>query len=402
MLAVVGLALISLAWWLSSSPWVRDYILRGKDTPALEAIVAEHPDDALAHYHLAKRYYLDRRFSDASATYREAIRLEPRDARAHLGLALSLYESGLLGEARDEFDTTLRLNPGSAWAEYMEGTIAWFSGRVGDALPHMRRSAELDPRSDQAWYGVGVSLIQLHRYKEAVDALRSAIARNERSPRYHTAMGEVKAYLGDTEAGRREYARALELDPEYGPACGLMGGLYLNKIPGLDSQDRAEKLLLKATRLKSYRPQQVYLDLGELYLRKREYQKAVDALQLSVRIDPRDERPYYSLASAYRRLGNARAAGVEEARFRRISDRHLQMATMEARVFHDPNNATARLNLARLYRDLKMTDRAAEQYSAYLHLDPSDRTVKDEFARTFAERQTAPADRRELVYSPIR
>ena len=49
-----------------------------------------------------------------------------------------------------------------------------------------------------------------------------------------------------------------------------MGSFYLRKVPGLDAQDRAEELLLRATHLKTYHPEQVYLDLGDLYVRDRE------------------------------------------------------------------------------------------------------------------------------------
>src|SRR4029453_15573735 len=132
---------------------------------------------------------------------------------------------------------------------------------------------------------LGICYIQLRRYGEAVGALRQAVAREEANPSYHTALGEILVYRGSTEDGRRHYERALQLDPDYGPALGQMGSFYLNKVPGLDAQDRAEELLLRATRRTTYHPEQVYLDLGKLYTQKGEYRRAIDALQKSISID---------------------------------------------------------------------------------------------------------------------
>ncbi len=379
LLFLLGLALIGGAFSLRSSQGVRETLLRSKDLPELEAEARTHPDDALAQYYLAKSYYLHLRFSDARSAYEAAIRLDPKSARAHLGLALSLYESGMLREAQGALEQTLRLDERSAWAEYMLGKIAWLQGRLTEALPHLQRATRYDPRSDPAWFGLGVCYEQLRRYNDAVEPLRQAVARKETSAQYHTALGEVLIYRGYTDEGRRHYERALQLNPNYGPACQLMGSFYLHKVPGRDSLNRAEALLVRATHLQAYHPEQLYLDLGELYAQQGQYKKAVEALQESLRKDPRDERAYYALVPVYRHLGNVREAESAARQFKRISDMHNQLQTQEARVFHNPNNTVARLILARLYRDLGLAEQAAQQYTVYLQLEPNDAEVANEF-----------------------
>src|SRR5439155_19282787 len=147
----------------------------------------------------------------------------------------------------------------------------------------------------------------------------------------------------------------------------------------------AEELLQRATQLKTYHPEQVYLDLGDLYLQKGEYRKAVAALRRSIRYDSRDERPYYALAKADRALGDAAGAADAQARFQRISKLHVEMQTQEARVFHNPGDARARLALARIYGGIGMVSQAEEQYAQYLRLNPSDRAADAEFRRMLAQ-----------------
>src|SRR5438046_6676182 len=82
-LALTGLALAAIAWWFRSSDWMHERILSGSDLPALQAAARRQPDDPLVAYTLAKRYYIERRFGDASTAYERAVRLAPRSARAH-------------------------------------------------------------------------------------------------------------------------------------------------------------------------------------------------------------------------------------------------------------------------------------------------------------------------------
>jgi tetratricopeptide (TPR) repeat protein len=379
LLLCAGIALIGAAWWLRSSPRMREAILRGKDLPELEAAVRQNPNDGLARYYLAKRYYLNRRFEDARIAYEEVVRLDPNSARAHLGLALSWYELGQTWQAREEFQRALALDDRLAWAEYMLAKMAWAEDNINEALPHVKRATQLDPRSDQAWFGLAACYTQLRNYDGAVQALRKAVARREDRPRYHTALADLLVFRGQIEEGRRHYERALQLDPNYGPACALLGRFLLTKATDPDALERAEELLTRATRLQTVHPQEVWLDLGRLHLRKGRFTKAVEALQNSLRLEARDERAYYALANAYRRMGNAKAAAAAAKQFQRISKLHVRMQGLEARVFHRPGALEAHLDLARVYRDLGMLRQAAQQYAAYLRKKPESPAVVREF-----------------------
>ncbi len=389
-LLLVGLALIGGAWALRSSAWLHGYILRGKDVAELEAAVRQDPNDSLARYSLAKRYYLQGRFSDARDAYQEAIRLDPRNAEAHLGLGLSWMELGQMRQARDELEAALRYDNRLAWAEYYLGKIAWQQGNLKDALEHARRATQLDPRSDQAWYSLAICCIQLNRWDEAVDALHAALSRQERNARYHTSLGDVLAYRGKTDDARVQFEQALQVDPNYGPACALLGALYLHRPTCLDSLQKAQALLERATRLKTYHPEQLYLDLGDLYIRKREYSHAVEALRTSIKLDPRDEQPYYLLSRAERLAGNSAAAAEAQERFRTISRLHLQKDALESRAATNPKDASNRLLLARVYRDLGMRGLAERQYLAYLRMVPGAANASTEL-RQLLEQQQPPA-----------
>lgn len=390
LLLLVGLILVGAAGWLRSSPWLREPILRGKDLPELEALVQSAPSDALARYYLAKRCYLDRRFAEAATAYEAVARTEPNSARAYLGLALSRYELGQTEAARRAFQQTLQRDPRSAWAEYMLGKIAWQQGDLEQALPRVRRATQLDSRSDQAWYGLAVCYAQTRRHNDAIAALRRALERNEASAKYHTALGELLVFRNFVDEGRAHYERALALQPDYGPACALLGSYYLHQAPGPEALGRAETLLTRATRLQTLRPAEAWFDLGQLYSQTGRYAKAVAALQTSLGENGRDERVYYALANAYRRLGDTRRAAQTDARFRRLSALHIQMQDLRAQTRHRPGDAATHLRLARVYRDLGMGEQAAQQYETAMRLQPASAALAREW-RHFVQAAAAPA-----------
>jgi tetratricopeptide (TPR) repeat protein len=402
-LLATAIVLIAGALWLRSSRPVQEYLLRHQEISELEALLRRQPTNAVAQYYLGKKYYLSHRFPEARSAYQEAARLAPDWSRAHLGLALTHYELGEMDAARAEFRETLRHDDRSAWAEYMLGKLEWRQGRIEEALTHVRRSTELDPRSDQSWYGLAVCYAGKRQYDEAIAALRKAIERKENSAVYHTGLGELLVFRGELDAGKQHYERALQIDPDYGPACALMGRFYLDKVAGQDSQDRAEELLLRATKLETPRPASVYFDLGQIYTRKAQYAKAVEALQSSLRHDARDERAYYALANAYRRMGNKKAAAETDARFRNISALHVRMQGLVARLGHQPDNAPAQLELARVYRKLGLNTQAMQHYLAYLRLQPRSPEVVNEM-EAFAQlqRQSDPGDgKQEFALPPL-
>lgn len=76
----------------------------------LESSVALGPAFAEAHLQLGIFYFQQRRYNDAVAQYREAIRIQPGLADAHYHLGEALVRAGERGEAQKEFQTFTRLH----------------------------------------------------------------------------------------------------------------------------------------------------------------------------------------------------------------------------------------------------------------------------------------------------
>ena len=148
-----------------------DYFLGAEDYPAAIKshlrVIAAHPDDALAHYHLGFAYgmvgsnrdelveyrravalglkrwdlflnlgrlYLENGDTQAAVdAFTRAVALGPDHAEAHFNLALAYERRGELGPARDEILTSLRLDPNQPDARNMLGLIFAEQGNVAEA-----------------------------------------------------------------------------------------------------------------------------------------------------------------------------------------------------------------------------------------------------------------------------
>jgi predicted Zn-dependent protease len=371
--------LIGAALWLRSSSWLHEYLVRAKDLPELEAIVRQNPDDGIAQYYLGRRYYLARRFEEATTAYATAARLDPGAARTHLDYGLALFEVGNVARAQDELKRALTINDRLDSAEYMLGKIEWLRGHNDRAIPHLKRAISLG-RNAGARYGLAICQIEAGHRDLALDVMRDAVVLDPRNPQYHATYGELLVYFGKTEEGQDEYERALQLDADYGPAAALLGTLCLKAPAPRRSLARAEELLVRATRLHTYHPDEVYLDLAKLYARTRRYARAVPALHEALKLSPYDAEPWFLLAQAERRLGDAKGADAAIARYRAANERGLDKIRLKAHLDVAPGDLASRLALARTCVALGQRDEAIQQYEVCMRQQPGSPVIARELA----------------------
>jgi tetratricopeptide (TPR) repeat protein len=158
--------------------------------PALQARQAE------VRQHVARgaEFVQAKRFADAEAEFRAAVRLDPQNAELHVDLGAALaYKGdwdgmiaedqealrlevnnddahfalgGALGRKGDwdgdiaEQREALRLNPNNALAHGELGTALWQKGDWDGAIAECREALRLNPNPDSAHYNLGVALEQ--------------------------------------------------------------------------------------------------------------------------------------------------------------------------------------------------------------------------------------------------
>jgi tetratricopeptide (TPR) repeat protein len=208
-------------------------------------------------------------------------RMDEYDARR---LAQSLQKTGRADAADSIFAT--RFVADSTAGKPMEKASDWVLDRAklrytmgkkdtaqyGAAIPFFQRKIALDPKSDEAYYYWGLSLREVGQFQDAAQALQQAVQLAPNKPDRHFWYAVTLVKLGRDPDARREF----------------------QTVAGLDS----------TTSLGAIARQR----LGYYLLLEKNWSGAVDQLEPSVRIDPKQPQSWTWLGQGYQNSGQKQKA----------------------------------------------------------------------------------------------
>jgi tetratricopeptide (TPR) repeat protein len=198
----------------SSDPQVcdplADYYLGMEDYPAAIRrhliVIREHPDNALAHYHLGFAYGVTGQHRHELNEYRRAVDLGLDDWQLFLNLGLVYLEDGQLEDATEVLRLATLLGPYQPETHFNLGLIYERRGMLSDAEKEMLLSLRLNPQE--------------------VDA--------------HNTLGLIYAEEGRYMLAREEWSDLLRADPAYTPARENL--TILERATRADAKNASDRL----------------------------------------------------------------------------------------------------------------------------------------------------------------
>jgi serine/threonine-protein kinase len=167
------------------------------------AALASRPEAAVAYTALGDALRTQNRHDEAISYYRQALQIDPNYARGHTNLGNLLKDMGQTTEAIACFRTALQIDPHYAWGHLGLAYALSESGQLEEALEHYRRFLETGPtiphvvnilRSDRVRRGQGE--VVRREWKKALDL---------DPPNHDSWFGyaELCLFLGDVDEYRR-------------------------------------------------------------------------------------------------------------------------------------------------------------------------------------------------------
>jgi tetratricopeptide (TPR) repeat protein len=297
-------------------------------------------------------------FKKAQSLLEEAVRLEPRFPEAHLELGNLYMEEKQNQSAVKEFSEALRLDPRSLTARYRLARAYRTLGHLqlakqelaryeeqyyfelgseyllrsssGQALHEFRVGSQKFPASSQLRLGLGITYTVLHQYSAAADALLRALEIDPSSTAANSAWGSTASFLGPAEWGPilTRLRRLAATNPGNAEVLYCFGlSLFRYGLASGSSPDfkQAQSLLEEAIRRKPRFPE-AYLELGNLYIARKDNQNAVKEFREALRLDPGLSAAHYQLAQAYHSLGRPILAEQELALYRELTLHYPQQS----------------------------------------------------------------------------
>jgi adenylate cyclase len=164
--------------------------------------------------------------SDPQFDRKEAIRLSRLalsidDGDADTLAWASLTSAFMVADCESEIETVDRavaLNPNSFNAWHCRGWVYRNAGLPEEAIRSFERAfrtSPLDPRLQFTFAGIGMALIELGRFDEAIVAGKKALRHNPFYSSTYRCLASAFAHLGRDAEAREAAARVVELDPAF-------------------------------------------------------------------------------------------------------------------------------------------------------------------------------------------
>jgi tetratricopeptide (TPR) repeat protein len=177
------------------------------------------PDLADAHYTLGVLYWQRGEFDKATGELEQAIRDQPNYAEAHYTLGTILKQQGKLPEAAAALREAIRLQPDFAGAHT---TLAAVLRQLGDsqgAAEEAKAGAKIAASTNNLQAATfstnsGKRLLGAGDIDGAIAQFQSAIHSEPNYAAAHYQLGLALQQRGEKEEAKREFQKAVELDPQ--------------------------------------------------------------------------------------------------------------------------------------------------------------------------------------------
>ena len=317
--------------------YVYAQIAEAQNNPALAAQELEaarrfDPQNYQYNYELGKRYFEQKKYPQARASFEQAVKSNPQFEAAFFNLGMTHKIMNANDAALTAFSKAAALKPDyvRAWIE-----IARMQDKkrnYGEAISNYQKALSLEPSNTAAlkemaqvyskqrdskqaeryfkealamgdtdpvtYYNLAAVQLELGKSAEALQNAQKALNGNDKDARFLYTYGLALEKNNRLREAEDYYTRAVAADGKYGKPRINLGRIQL-EAGHLDS---AEQHLLAAYRAESSNFE-VNMNLGKLYGLKNQYGKAIDYYANAIKLMPKDIDARQNLAAVYLSAG---------------------------------------------------------------------------------------------------
>ena len=146
----------------------------------------------------------------------------------------AVISANMVGDYESEIemaDRAVALNPNSFSAWRFRGFVYKIAGLPEEAIRSFELAIRMSPVYPLVHIGIGMALIELRRFDEAIVAGKKAQRQNPSYPTAYRCLASAFAHLGRDAEAREAAARVLEIDPAFTiSALIARGGLSNAKL----------------------------------------------------------------------------------------------------------------------------------------------------------------------------
>ncbi|MCH9643760.1 MAG: tetratricopeptide repeat protein [Gammaproteobacteria bacterium] len=249
---------------------------------AYEKAIELNPRYAIAYNNLANRLYHQGKHDAAEKAYQKALEIDSQYIDAHYNLALLYANQNKHAEAIKHFRTILKLQPQHYPSLYNLGQLSLISQDYKNAIECFDQCSKQNPEDVELHHQLGLALYQDKQYEGAIHYLKKTLMLEPKHKEANHHLGNALLKSGDTETALNYFFKQLEIDPFFES--------YYNIGVLLTYQERQRDAAQYLQQALAIKPDDLdtHLNLGNLYLKLLNYDKAILHYQAAQKIKPDD------------------------------------------------------------------------------------------------------------------
>lgn len=313
-----------------------------------------------AEYEVATLLYQRAAYEEAVHCFRSIASADPAWAN-RFNLAFALLADGQFAEAAAVLSALHDEQPANADVLMYLGLAYEMQQKMPGALKAYRGAMIADPANPDRTLDYTRLLMDLDRYDEAIEAVKSGLGKATATQPLQLRMGAVEMIKGDYAAAREAFRKALDADPDLDEAyVGLAQAYaregndaeaihileqardkhpdhyfllyYFGLLAGrLNREAEALSALERAAQLEPGSPDP-FFELGKLYAAQRDWPRARQAFEHVVELNPQFIPAHFQLSRIYGHLGLRSEAEQEGQRTQALIDMQREGALRRQRA----------------------------------------------------------------------
>ncbi|MBZ5543275.1 MAG: tetratricopeptide repeat protein [Acidobacteriia bacterium] len=288
--------------------------------------------------------------------FEATLRLEPGSYSTAYNLALAYKGAGQNAEAIELLQRTLAGKPTAEMANLL-AALEESSGNYLVAVRHYQQAVELDPTGEQYYFDLGMEYLVHFTFEPAKEVFRVGTQKFPRAVRQYVGLGLAHYALRDYLDAAGAFLSALEIEPSSPVAYGAW-----NSLPAFLAPEEAERIMPRLKRLAETHPSSpealycygvtllrhglasanladvdlarslleralklkadfadAHLELGNVFMARKEYENAAREFRATIALNPRSEMAHYRLGQTYRNLHQLDLARKELAEYTELT-----------------------------------------------------------------------------------
>jgi len=273
----------------------------------LDALAAQQPEGAGVEYLRGMVFYHQDKMAEAAVAFAKAVAEDPKNLDAMQMEGVSLFRAGKSADAVPLLEQARRsVRNANVDPNYVLGLCYMDTRRYDDARKAFAGQYGFAPESAPAYILAARMLLRRDYLPVAEESARKAIALNPALPQANFLLGEIALAHGQTADAIADFEQERDLNPLDGAVYERLGDAYIR----IGDFDRAQQALDRAVLLEP-NVNAPYILLGKVLLKQRNSLMAKMYLEHALQIDPKNYMAHYLLGQAYRGLGRRDDAARE-------------------------------------------------------------------------------------------